>query len=125
ETLRTSRYGANTANASRISVIAALAILRSSVLGWSATNPSASAIRVSDSRTLAVTPRSATSLEIISTSSSGSSASAGRPVGMAGQLYGSRRHGAGVGLLAVFAGLCAGELVVGLVRGSSSPVVPV
>ncbi len=46
-------------------------------------------------------------------------------MGMAGQLYGSRRHGAGVGLLAVFAGLCAGELVVGLVRGSSSPVVPV
>lgn len=41
------------------------------------------------------------------------------------RLYGSRRHGVALGLLASFAGLAVAELVVGLVRGASSPVVPV
>lgn len=40
-------------------------------------------------------------------------------------LYGSRRHGIAIGLLSTFAGLAAAELVVGLVRGAASPVVPV
>ena len=40
-------------------------------------------------------------------------------------LYGSKTAGAGLGLLATAVGLAAAELVVGLVRGSSSPVVPV
>jgi len=40
-------------------------------------------------------------------------------------LYGSRRHGIAIGLLSTFAGLAAAELVVGLVRGAVSPVVPV
>lgn len=37
----------------------------------------------------------------------------------------SKRRGIGLGLLATAAGLACAELVVGLVRGSSSPVVPV
>ena len=41
------------------------------------------------------------------------------------RLYGSRRHGVAIGLLSTFAGLAAAELVVGLVRGAASPVVPV
>ena len=41
------------------------------------------------------------------------------------RLYGSRRHGVTLGLLSTFAGLAVAELVVGLVRGASSPVVPV
>jgi DMSO/TMAO reductase YedYZ molybdopterin-dependent catalytic subunit len=41
------------------------------------------------------------------------------------RLYGSRLHGVVLGLLSTFAGLAAAELVVGLVRGASSPVVPV
>jgi DMSO/TMAO reductase YedYZ molybdopterin-dependent catalytic subunit len=40
-------------------------------------------------------------------------------------LYGSRWHGIAIGLLSTFAGLAAAELVVGLVRGATSPVVPV
>jgi DMSO/TMAO reductase YedYZ molybdopterin-dependent catalytic subunit len=40
-------------------------------------------------------------------------------------LYGSRWHGIAIGLLSTFAGLAAAELVVGLVRGAVSPVVPV
>lgn len=39
--------------------------------------------------------------------------------------YGSRWSGVALGLLATFTGLAAAELVVGLIRGSSSPVVPV
>ncbi len=39
--------------------------------------------------------------------------------------YGSKKVGALLGLLATAVGLAAAELVVGLVRGSSSPVVPV
>jgi DMSO/TMAO reductase YedYZ molybdopterin-dependent catalytic subunit len=41
------------------------------------------------------------------------------------RLYGQLWHGALLGLLASSAGLAAAELVVGLVRGSASPVVPV
>ncbi|MDW3212970.1 MAG: molybdopterin-dependent oxidoreductase [Ilumatobacteraceae bacterium] len=40
-------------------------------------------------------------------------------------LYGSRWHGIAIGLLSTFAGLAAAELIVGLVRGAVSPVVPV
>ncbi len=40
-------------------------------------------------------------------------------------LYGSKKLGAVLGLLATAVGLAAAELVVGLVQGSSSPVVPV
>ncbi len=39
--------------------------------------------------------------------------------------YGSKRAGAALGLLATAVGLAAAELVVGLIQGSSSPVVPV
>ncbi|MEO6653634.1 MAG: molybdopterin-dependent oxidoreductase [Ilumatobacteraceae bacterium] len=41
------------------------------------------------------------------------------------ELYGSRRHGIAIGLLSTFAGLAIAELIVGLVRGAVSPVVPV
>lgn len=41
------------------------------------------------------------------------------------RLYGSRRHGVAIGLLSTVAGLAIAELVVGLVRGASSPVLPV
>ncbi|HSJ91967.1 MAG TPA: molybdopterin-dependent oxidoreductase [Ilumatobacter sp.] len=41
------------------------------------------------------------------------------------RLYGSRWHGVAIGLLSTFAGLAAAELIVGLVRGASSPVLPV
>jgi DMSO/TMAO reductase YedYZ molybdopterin-dependent catalytic subunit len=41
------------------------------------------------------------------------------------RLYGSRRHGVALGLVATFAGLAAAELVAGLVRGAASPVLPV
>jgi DMSO/TMAO reductase YedYZ molybdopterin-dependent catalytic subunit len=44
---------------------------------------------------------------------------------MDSRLYGSRWHGIAIGLLSTFAGLAAAELVVGLVRGANSPVVPV
>ena len=40
-------------------------------------------------------------------------------------LYGSKKLGAVLGLLATAAGLAAAELIVGVVRGSSSPVVPI
>ena len=40
-------------------------------------------------------------------------------------LYGSKKLGAALGLLATAAGLAAAELIVGLMRGSSSPVVPI
>ncbi len=40
-------------------------------------------------------------------------------------LYGSKKLGAALGLLATAVGLAAAELIVGLVRGASSPVVPV
>jgi DMSO/TMAO reductase YedYZ molybdopterin-dependent catalytic subunit len=41
------------------------------------------------------------------------------------RLYGSRWHGVAIGLLSTFAGLAAAELIVGLIRGASSPVLPV
>jgi DMSO/TMAO reductase YedYZ molybdopterin-dependent catalytic subunit len=41
------------------------------------------------------------------------------------RLYGSRWHGIAIGLLSTFAGLASAELIVGLVRGANSPVVPV
>jgi DMSO/TMAO reductase YedYZ molybdopterin-dependent catalytic subunit len=41
------------------------------------------------------------------------------------RLYGSRWHGVAIGLLSTFAGLATAELIVGLVRGAASPVVPV
>ena len=41
------------------------------------------------------------------------------------ELYGSKKVGAGLGLLATGVGLGVAELVVGLFRGTSSPVVPV
>jgi DMSO/TMAO reductase YedYZ molybdopterin-dependent catalytic subunit len=41
------------------------------------------------------------------------------------RLYGSGRRGVALGLVASFAGLAVAELVVGLVRDASSPVVPV
>jgi DMSO/TMAO reductase YedYZ molybdopterin-dependent catalytic subunit len=44
---------------------------------------------------------------------------------IAPRLYGPRWHGVILGLLSSGAGLAAAELVVGLVRGSASPVVPV
>jgi DMSO/TMAO reductase YedYZ molybdopterin-dependent catalytic subunit len=44
---------------------------------------------------------------------------------MSSRLYGSRWHGIAIGLLSTFAGLALAELVVGLVRGANSPVVPV
>ena len=49
----------------------------------------------------------------------------GRLDSMTEGLYGSRRHGIAIGLLSTFAGLATAELIVGLVRGSVSPVVPV
>lgn len=44
---------------------------------------------------------------------------------MVHRLYGSRWHGVAIGLLSTFAGLAAAELIVGLVRGAASPVLPV
>jgi DMSO/TMAO reductase YedYZ molybdopterin-dependent catalytic subunit len=44
---------------------------------------------------------------------------------MRGRLYGSNWHGVTLGLLSTFAGLCAAELITGIVRGASSPVLPV
>jgi DMSO/TMAO reductase YedYZ molybdopterin-dependent catalytic subunit len=44
---------------------------------------------------------------------------------MVHRLYGSRWHGIAIGLLSTFAGLAAAELVVGLIRGAASPVLPV
>jgi DMSO/TMAO reductase YedYZ molybdopterin-dependent catalytic subunit len=44
---------------------------------------------------------------------------------MQSELYGSKKLGAVLGLLATAAGLAAAELIVGLVSGSSSPVVPI
>jgi DMSO/TMAO reductase YedYZ molybdopterin-dependent catalytic subunit len=41
------------------------------------------------------------------------------------RLYGSRLHGVAIGLLSTGAGLAVAELVAGLDRGASSPVVPV
>jgi DMSO/TMAO reductase YedYZ molybdopterin-dependent catalytic subunit len=41
------------------------------------------------------------------------------------RLYGSRLHGVAIGLLSTFAGLAVAELVAGLWRGASSPVLPV
>jgi DMSO/TMAO reductase YedYZ molybdopterin-dependent catalytic subunit len=41
------------------------------------------------------------------------------------RLYGSRLHGIAIGLLSTFAGLASAELIVGLIRGANSPVVPV
>jgi DMSO/TMAO reductase YedYZ molybdopterin-dependent catalytic subunit len=41
------------------------------------------------------------------------------------RLYGSRWHGVAIGLLSTFAGLATAELIVGVVRGAASPVVPV
>ncbi len=49
----------------------------------------------------------------------------GRLVSMTHKLYGSRWHGVAIGLLSTFAGLAVAELIVGLVRGAHSPVVPV
>lgn len=40
-------------------------------------------------------------------------------------LYGSRWHGVVIGLFSTFGGLAAAELIVGLIRGTASPVVPV
>ncbi len=54
-----------------------------------------------------------------------SSLPGGTLVAMDHGLYGSRRHGIAIGLLSTFAGLAAAELIVGLVRGANSPVVPV
>jgi DMSO/TMAO reductase YedYZ molybdopterin-dependent catalytic subunit len=44
---------------------------------------------------------------------------------MSPKFYGSRRHGVAIGLLSTFAGLAAAELIVGVIRGAASPVVPV
>ena len=44
---------------------------------------------------------------------------------MSHRLYGSRWHGIAIGLLSTFAGLATAELITGLVRGASSPVLPV
>jgi DMSO/TMAO reductase YedYZ molybdopterin-dependent catalytic subunit len=44
---------------------------------------------------------------------------------MTPRLYGSRWHGVAIGLLSTFAGLAVAELIVGLFRGASSPVLPV
>lgn len=49
----------------------------------------------------------------------------GTPDVMENGFYGSKKVGALLGLLATAVGLAAAELIVGLVRGSSSPVVPV
>ena len=54
-----------------------------------------------------------------------SSSPLGTLFSMAPGLYGSRWHGIAIGLLSTFAGLAAAELIVGLVRGASSPVLPV
>ena len=53
------------------------------------------------------------------------SADSDTPDAMNNGFHGSKRLGAVLGLLATAAGLAAAELVVGLVQGSSSPVVPV
>ncbi len=53
------------------------------------------------------------------------SPSFGRLEFMTHKLYGSRWHGVAIGLLSTFAGLAVAELIVGLVRGAHSPVVPV
>lgn len=44
---------------------------------------------------------------------------------MAHRLYGSAWHGVALGLLSTFAGLAVAELITGLVKGASSPVLPV
>jgi DMSO/TMAO reductase YedYZ molybdopterin-dependent catalytic subunit len=44
---------------------------------------------------------------------------------MTHKLYGSRWHGVAIGLLSTLAGLAVAELIVGLIRGANSPVVPV
>ena len=44
---------------------------------------------------------------------------------MAHRLYGSAWHGVALGLLSTFAGLAVAELMTGLVKGASSPVLPV
>ncbi len=49
----------------------------------------------------------------------------GTPESMDPGLYGSRRWGVALGLLAAAAGLAAAELAAGVFRGSASPVVPV
>jgi len=53
------------------------------------------------------------------------SADSDTPDAMNNGSYGSKKLGAVLGLLATAVGLAAAELVVGLVQGSSSPVVPV
>jgi DMSO/TMAO reductase YedYZ molybdopterin-dependent catalytic subunit len=54
-----------------------------------------------------------------------SSVEFGTLVPMAHRLYGSVWHGIALGLLSTFAGLAVAELITGLVRGASSPVLPV
>ena len=107
------------AKASRISARAALAIFRSSVSGWSVTRPSASEMKASASRRSFVTPSS------VSTRAARSSSEFGRPSLMDQRLYGSRLHGVAIGLLSTGAGLAVAELVAGLDREASSPVVSV
>ena len=123
---------------------AAVAIFRSSVSGWSPIRPIASETSDSASRTFSETPSSETSDRARGSVESGTPCSmqsgpydAGEAVGQLGRLDRWRRHfssdasepslwrGLGLGLLATGAGLGIAELVVGLVEGTSSPVVPV
>ena len=54
-----------------------------------------------------------------------SSVVVGRLGSMAHRLYGSVWHGVALGLLSTFAGLAVAELITGVVKGASSPVLPV
>ena len=54
-----------------------------------------------------------------------SSVDFGTLVSMSHRLYGSPWHGIALGLLSTFAGLAVAELMTGLVKGASSPVLPV
>src|SRR6187402_1671875 len=122
------------ANASRISASAAVAILRLSVSGWSVMSPSASETSSSASLTSSVMPSPATiDADVSAGAEAGGDEGSGAPLtppdSMQQRDYGERRPGLGygvaLGLVATGSGLAAAEVVVGLVEGSASPVVPV
>ena len=90
-TFCTSRYGANTANASRISVIAAAAIFRSSGSGWSLSRPSAATSSSTATRRSPGGPSSSTSCRALATTSPSVAARRSRSPSVA-ELGGLRRE---------------------------------
>ncbi len=130
-TFGTSRYGANTEKASRISARAAAAIFRSSVSGRSPISPIAdSSISRASRPSVAVSTDSSAAATIAEIES-------GRPVLMPDRSYEAEGPGAGrsvwsrrvagpmIGVVATGAGLAVGELLVGAIEGAVSPVVAV